>query len=66
MYGTVKGTLVPEFPLTLVIPEAVTAEVAWGLVVVQVKFILQLLDPEAMVQEGEEEVRVPDMGRFIA
>jgi hypothetical protein len=53
--------LVPEFPFTLVIPVAVTADVATGFVVVQVRFTLQLLAPEAMVQEGEAEVRVPDM-----
>jgi hypothetical protein len=53
--------LVPEFPFTLVIPVAVTTDVATGFVVVQVRFTLQLLAPEAMVQEGEAEVRVPDM-----
>ena len=43
-------------------PLLVTAEVATGLVVVQVKVeLVQLLDPAAMVQEEEMGVRVPDM-----
>ena len=42
----------------------VTAEVATGLVVLQVKLVLQLDDPEDMVQL--EAVRVPDMAVKVA
>ncbi len=56
-----KETLVPEFPFTLVIPEAVIAEVASGLTVFQVRFVVQLLLPEAIVQDEGEAERVPDI-----
>lgn len=49
----------PEFPLTLVIPVAVTAEVPMGLAVDQVTVTLQLLAPDAIVQLVGEVDRVP-------
>ena len=52
----------PEFPLTFVIPVAVTADVVIGLVVDQVRLTLQLLAPEAITQDGLDEVRVPVIG----
>ena len=52
-------------PLTLVIPLAVTAEVPCGLVVLQVKVTLQLLAPEAITQEGDAGVRVPDIAPVL-
>ena len=51
----------PEFPLKAGPIGLVTAEVPWGLVVVQDKLTLQLLAPETILQEGEAGVRVPDM-----
>jgi hypothetical protein len=44
----------------------VTAEVPIGFVVVQVKVWVQLLPPEAMVQEEDEGVRVPDICKNVA
>ena len=59
-----KGTLVPEFPLpTVIFIGFVTAEVATGFVVVQEKFMLQVLAPKATVHEGDAGVRVPDITR---
>jgi hypothetical protein len=54
----------PELPLTLVIPEAVTADVATGFVVDQVIVVLQLLAPDAMEQDGDEELMEPDITLF--
>jgi len=48
-------------PLTLVIPVAVIAEVPIGFVVLQVRFTLQLLLPEEIVQEGDAGVSVPNI-----
>ena len=46
--------------------EEVTEEgVTSGFVVVQVRLTLQELPPEAMVQDGAEEVRVPDMLELV-
>ena len=62
-----KGTLVPESPVpTVPSPSRVTAEVPIGLVVVQEKFILHELAPEAIVQELAAEVSVPDMALKVA
>ena len=47
----------PVFVVSLVIAEVVT-----GLVVVQEKFIGQLLEPARMMQEEEAGVSVPDIG----
>ena len=47
-------------------PSRVTAEVPIGLVVVQEKFILHELAPEAIVQELAAEVSVPDMALKVA
>ena len=66
LYGTVKAEelLLPDGAEGVALPLLVTAEVATGLVVVQVKVeLVQLLAPEAMVQEEEAGVRVPDMSR---
>ena len=52
----------PLLPFTSgVIPNAVTAEVAIGFVVFQVRFTAQLLAPEAIVHDGAEEESVPYM-----
>ena len=47
--------------MTLVIPVAVIAEVPIGFVVLQVRFTLQLLLPEEIVQEGDAGVSVPNI-----
>jgi hypothetical protein len=49
----------PEFPFTFVIPEAVTAEVPSGFVVLQVKLTMQLFAPEVIVQVEEPALSVP-------
>ena len=53
----------PLFPFAgLGVPVGlVTAEVPTGFVVVQDKVFVQLFCPEAMVQEEDEGVRVPDI-----
>jgi hypothetical protein len=51
-------------PFTLLIPDAVTADVATGFVVLQVRVTLQLLAPDAIVQEEFAGVRVPVIGLF--
>ena len=45
--------------------EVIADGVTSGLVVLQVKSTLQLLAPDAMTQEGAEEVRVPDIGAGV-
>ena len=63
--ATGYGTLLPEFPLaTVIFVGVVTAEVATGLVVLQFKLVLQLDDPEDMVQLVA--VRVPVMAVKVA
>ena len=47
-------------------PVAVTAEVPIGLVVVQVRVVLQLLAPAVIVQEEVAGVRVPDIRAKVA
>jgi hypothetical protein len=60
--GTAKE-LDPEFPVARVPPVMlVTAEVATGFTVFQVKFILQLFCPAEIMQEKVAGVRVPDIG----
>jgi hypothetical protein len=62
LYFTAKAALVPEFPLaTVTLVGLVTAEVAAGFVVVQEKLMLQVLAPEAIVQEFAAGVSVPDI-----
>ena len=46
--------LIPPVPV-------IAAGIACGFVMLQFKFTEQLLAPDAMVQDGEDGVRVPDM-----
>jgi hypothetical protein len=70
LYGIGTEVEVPEFPFpTTVLATGygeVTAEVATGFVVLQVKFTVQLLPPYAMVQEDAEGVKVPDMVGLVS
>lgn len=62
LYLTARGTLVPEFPVaTVTLTGFLTTEVPIGFVVVQEKFILQVLSPNEITQEEDAGVRVPDM-----
>ena len=64
LYGTVNvdELLFPVGEAGVAPPLLVTAEVPRGFVVVQVKVeLVQLFPPEAIVQEDEGGVRVPDI-----
>jgi hypothetical protein len=66
LYGTVNvdELLFPVGEAGVAVPLLVTAEVATGLVVVQVRVpLVQLLAPIAIVQVEDAGVRVPDMMR---
>ncbi|KKS58067.1 MAG: hypothetical protein UV23_C0017G0014 [Candidatus Nomurabacteria bacterium GW2011_GWF1_42_40] len=67
-YLTVKGTFVPEFPVATMVLAGflVTLEVSTGFIVFQEKLIMQLLLLNAMSQEGEAGVSVPDMPSGMA